>query len=138
MTKPLPCIQQSWRYDLEHADHERIIGPCLSCSKAVTGCSVCPLQTLCENTPSPGTIRGGIAWLEVRIGGRTIAGECPHCGNPVLTRYQSGYCSETCRKDWTFTYNEAVEQEERFRLIYNARLAYDPSASHRTLAAPAA
>lgn len=136
---PLPCVNKhSWRYDLEHADHERIIGPCLSCSKAVTGCSLCPLKPVCEVTPSPGSIRGGLAWLDVPINGSKTAAECPRCGNPVLTRHQRKYCSEACRKDWEFTYQEAVEQEERFRLITSARAAHGTPIARRTLATPAA
>lgn len=119
----LPCTGESaWRYDLDHADHERIIGPCLSCSKAVAGCSVCPLQELCQASPSPGTIRGAIAWLEVPIHGRKQARDCSVCGNPVLTRYQKKYCSVSCRKDYRWTYGDALDQEERFRLI-NGRAA---------------
>lgn len=113
----LPCVgENAWRYDLEHADHEQIIGPCLSCSKAVAGCSICPRQQQCATTSCPGTISGGIAWLEVPIHGRKQAHECPRCGNPVLTRYQRKFCSVSCRKDYEWVYSEAVEQEERFRL----------------------
>lgn len=120
----LPCVStQSWRWDLDHADHERIIGPCLSCSEAVTGCSACPLQSGCAVSPSPGTIRGGIAWLDVPIHGRKTAYECVICGNPILTRYQKRYCSVSCRKDYVWTYREAADQEARFRLISTAMTA---------------
>lgn len=118
---PLPCVGvNSWRWDLDHADHERIIGPCLSCAKAVTGCSTCPFRERCAGTPSPGTIRGAVAWLEVSIHGRKAAYECINCGNPILTRYQKRYCSVSCRKDYRWTYVEALEQEERFRLTRHA------------------
>jgi hypothetical protein len=121
---PLPCVgPNSYRWDLDHADHNRIIGPCLSCSKAVTGCSICPLKTVCAGTPSPGTIRGAIAWLDAPMRGRKFAYECIHCGNPILTRYQKKYCSPSCRKDYQWTYTEAVEQEDRFRHTPIARSA---------------
>lgn len=125
MTKGhLPCIgPDSWRWDLDHADHERLIGPCLSCSKAVTGCSVCPLRQQCSVIPSPGTIRGAVAWLDIPVHGRRAAYECMACGNPILTRYQKRYCSVSCRKDYRWTYNKAAEQEERFRLIRESTTA---------------
>lgn len=117
-----PCVgSNAYQWDLEHADHERIIGPCLSCAKAVTGCSACPLKDYCAADPSPGTIRGAIAWLEVSINGRKEASECRRCGNPTLTRHQNRYCSIACRRDYTWTYKDAAEQEERTRNIYNAR-----------------
>jgi len=123
----LPCVNTpSWRWDLDHADHERIIGPCLSCSEAVAGCSTCPLQSQCETIPSPGTIRGGVAWLDVPIHGRKTAYECVECGNPILTRYQRRYCSVSCRKDYEWTYREAAEQEKRFRLAHSTTTARAP------------
>lgn len=119
----LPCVgPNSWRWDLDHADHEKIIGPCLSCSKAVTGCSTCPLLKRCAGIISPGTIRGGIAWLDVPVHGRRTSYECLRCGNPILTRYQKRYCSVSCRKDHSWTYTEAVEQETRFRLVHEAAI----------------
>lgn len=126
----LPCVgPDSYRWDLEHAQHERLIGPCLSCAKAVTGCLSCPRRTRCAADPSPGTVRGAIAWFDVPIAGRKQAYECTTCGNPILTRYQKKFCSVACRKDYQWTYSEAVEQEERFRLIMIARTACNDAPS---------
>jgi hypothetical protein len=111
-----PCVgPDAWMWNLRHADHTRLVGPCLACSKAVNGCSTCPLKEPCLRNAALEMIQGGIAHIE-HSGKVYCSKPCTACGNPCLGK-KSGTCSPFCKEDVEWTYKDAEEQMERFRLI---------------------
>lgn len=118
----LPCVgPDAWKWDLDHANHRLIVGPCLSCSEAVTGCLRCPLLASCAKKPSQDMIRGGVAHIgdPKRVNGYRKAQTCQVCANPIVDRPSKKYCSKSCEKDTIWTYSMARFQAEQSRRFAN-------------------
>ena len=111
-----PCVgPDAWMWDLKHADHARLLGPCLACSKATNNCASCPLREPCKKNAALDMIQGGIAHIE--HGGKLHRPKpCVVCGNPCLGK-RATTCSIYCKDDIEWTYRDAEEQMERFRLM---------------------
>lgn len=118
----LPCVgENAWKWDIDHANHNLIVGPCLPCSQAVTGCLSCPLLDRCAKQASIGMIRGAVAYIHdtKKITGFRKARTCHACGNPIVGQYHRDYCSVSCRKDtvWTVTMAQAQADHHRFLVM---------------------
>lgn len=113
-----PCVgANSWKWDLDHAEHGMLVGPCLPCSEAVTGCLQCPLLAACQEHRSAGMIRGGIAYIgdTPNSNGVRKARLCRRCENPIDGPNQKAYCTLSCKKDTVWTYSMALAQADHHR-----------------------
>lgn len=114
-TKAPPCVgRDAWKWDLNHADHSLLVGPCLPCSEAVTGCLHCPLLAECQERQAVEMIRGGVAYVPDanKACGYRKAHICQVCGNPIVGRSTRKWCTPSCMTDADWTYSQAKAQAD--------------------------